>query len=309
MQHQITPDDLSGVWSATPTPFTDDMRVDVASVERMVEHHLRLGVKGLFLAGTCGEGPWMTNRDRRALVKAVTQCAQGRLLIAVQVTDNSAVRILDNITVAQEDGADIGIIAPPHYLFKPTPGRILEHYRQAIRHSALPVGIYDQGSWGSTLVPESALEAIYAEQNVILVKDSSGQPPHREIALAARRKRPKLRLLNGSEFNCVEYLRAGYDGLLLGGAIFNGYMAGQILDAATANDFALAERLQERMNDIMYAVYGGKEITCWLSGLKKLLVEMGVFTTWKNLLDYPLTDDCVRSIERVLKEDADVLFP
>ena len=40
------------VWSATPTPFTADGRVDVASVQRMVAHHVDLGVSGFMLAGT-----------------------------------------------------------------------------------------------------------------------------------------------------------------------------------------------------------------------------------------------------------------
>jgi len=47
------------IWSATPTPLTDDFRVDRPSVQRMVEHHLALGVSGLMLAGTCREGPWL----------------------------------------------------------------------------------------------------------------------------------------------------------------------------------------------------------------------------------------------------------
>ena len=51
-----TRDALSGVWSATPTPFTNRMQIDVTAVQRMIAHHLRLGTTRLFLAGTCGEG-------------------------------------------------------------------------------------------------------------------------------------------------------------------------------------------------------------------------------------------------------------
>lgn len=104
---------LSGVWSATPTPFTNRMQIDVTAVQQMVAHHTRLGVKGLFLADTCGEGSWMTDVQRRRLVQTVTRCAKGKLHLAVQVTDNSAARILDNMQAAKEDGAEIVIIAPP----------------------------------------------------------------------------------------------------------------------------------------------------------------------------------------------------
>ena len=182
-------------------------------------------------------------------------------------------------------------------------------YQQAIRESSLPVGVYDRGTYSAILIPESVLAAAYAEQNVVLVKDSSGQPARREVALAARATRPELRLLDGDEFRCVEYLQAGYDGLLLGGGIFNGYLAGKIMAAVAAGDIAQAEQHQDHMNRMMWDVYGGKTIACWLSGLKKLLVEMGIFGTWKNIPGYPLTDECVQAIARVLIEDREVLFP
>lgn len=300
---------LGGVWSASPTPLTDEMKVDTESVKRLVEHHLRLGVKGLFLLGTCGEGPWLPDRERHVLIQTVAQYARGKMPVAVQVTDNSATRILDNIHAVQDDGADIAIIAPPYFLLNATAERLTDLYLQAIRESPLPVGVYDRGSYSSVAVPEAVLEIAYAEPKVVLVKDSSGKPNRREVALAARKKKPALRLFNGDEFRCVEYLCAGYDGLLLGGGIFNGYLAGLVMKAVAARDVPLAERLDARMIRMMYAVYGGEKIACWLSGLKKLLVDMGIFRTWKNVLDYPLTADCIQAIERVLVEDADVLLP
>ena len=87
--------EMAGVWSATPTPFTESMEIDEAAVERMVAHHLRLGIKGLFVGGTCGEGPWMTDGQRRTLLRGIVRSAKGRLFIAAQVTDNSAARILE----------------------------------------------------------------------------------------------------------------------------------------------------------------------------------------------------------------------
>ena len=136
--------DLRGVWSATPTPFTDKMDIDVVSVRRMIDHHLRLGVTKLFLAGTCGEGPWMTDAQRRKLVQTVSRYAAGRMVVAVQVTDTSAARILDNIHLAKEDGADVAVIAPPSMFMNPTPKRLLNHYLEAISRSPLPIGIYDR---------------------------------------------------------------------------------------------------------------------------------------------------------------------
>ena len=300
-------DRMNGVWSATPTPFTENMEIDAEAIPRMVRHHLRLGVRGLFVCGTCGEGPWMTDLQRQELVRRVADCSAGRLLVAAQVTDNSAARIYDNMWLAQENGADIVVIAPPYFLLNATPATIASLYLEAIRRSPLPVGIYDRGLSGAVVVPNDVLAQVYAEGNVVLVKDSSNDPERRDIALAARAERPGLHLLTGNEFTCVDYLMHGYDGLLLGGGIFNGYMARKIMGASRRRELDVANALQERMNRLMWDVYGGKEITCWLTGLKHLLVQMGIFTTTRNYLGYPLTDACRAAIEAALEREAEML--
>lgn len=132
-------DTLCGVWSASPTPFTRKMEIDIQSIERMVEHHIKLGVKGLFLAGTCGEGAWMTNDQRRQLVQNTVKYAKGRLTLAVQVTDNSSARILDNIKQTRDDGADIAVIAPPYFLPLQSPKHLLDLYQTAIRKRRLVI--------------------------------------------------------------------------------------------------------------------------------------------------------------------------
>jgi 4-hydroxy-tetrahydrodipicolinate synthase len=309
MPDAYTPDSASGVWSAAPTPLTDDMKVDVPAARRMVEHHLRLGVQGLFLCGTNGEGPFLPDAEKQTLVRTVVKAARGRLPVAVQVSDNSAARILVNAQAAADAGADIAVIAPPYFMVNTKPDKVLALYLEAIEGSPLPVGIYDRGKHSSVAVPESVLKALYAHPRVVLAKDSSQDPRRRDIALAARRKRPELRLLSGDEFDCVAYLAAGYDGLLLGGGVFNGFLARQIVAAVTEGDLPRAEKLQARMTRMMFAVYGGKQIACWLSGEKKLLVELGLFSTWRNFPDYPLTEACCKAIERVLARDNDVLLP
>lgn len=297
-----------GVWSAIPTPFTAKMEIDVESVRRMIEHHVRLGIKGLFVCGTNGEGPWMTDAQRTTLLRAVVRFTRGRMPVAVQVTDNSAARILDNIATAQNEGADIAVIAPPYFVSNAAPRSILKIYMDAIRHSSLPVGIYDLGKFGSVFVPDDVLRDIYAEPKVAIIKDSSSTPDRMRIALKAKWRRPSLCLLNGNEFHCVQYIKAGYDGLLLGGGAFNGYIAGKIIDAARNGDMKLAEQVQARMNNIMWAVYGGKKITCWLAGEKQLLVRMGIFKTWLNYPNYRLNAPCRWAIERTLKQNKEWLL-
>ncbi len=309
---QLAPHPL---WSATPTPLTGggrrpaDMEIDVAATHRLVDHHLRLGVDGLFILGSCGEGPWLPRRLHRTFIREVCDHSAGRLTIGVQVTDNSAPRIIENARVAAEEGADVAIMAAPWKVFKPTPASLARLYLEAIEGSPLPVGIYALGERDQTVVPGEVIAEALAHPKVIALKDSSGDPERQAAALRVRGQRPDLRIMSGNEFDCVGYLAAGYDGLVLGGAIFNGWLARRIMAAVEAGDLDRARELQQRMNELMWDVYGGEEITCWLAGLKHLLVRMGIFSTAINLLGYELTDECSARIEDALEREHDVLFP
>ena len=285
-----------GVWSATPTPLLADRSVDVAAVGRLVEHHVNMGVSGLMLAGTCGEGPWLRERDRELMVRTAAGAGKGRLRIAMQVTDNSVVRTLDNIEQAARWGAEIAVIAQPYFLLNGTADRQLGFYREIARSSLLPVGFYDRGKASPYMMPDQNLAELLTEPNIAMVKDSSQMAAHREVFLTARKARPELILLDGDEFDCVTYLEAGYDGLLLGGGIFNAGMAQRIIRAVRARDSAEAGYRQARMNDLMLRVYGGPKIECWMTGLKELLVQMGLFSTNTNLLEYPLAESCRQQI-------------
>jgi len=298
-----------GVWSAAPTPWTLKGDLDRESIKRMVDHHLALDVKGLFLAGTNGEGPWMTARQRRGLVHDVVARVRGRIPIAVQVTDNSAARILENMREVREDGADVAVIAPPFFMYNVTPAHVLSLYLEAIRSSPLPVGIYDRGRSGAVFVPDAVMKALCLESKVVMLKDSSVSPERMRQALAVKRQRSGLILLNGNEFDCVSYLRAGYDGLLLGGGVFNGILARHIVDAMQQGDIKTAEQVQKRMNQLMWTVYGGKRIRFWLAGEKQLLKDMGVFSTTVNYPRYEVGAAGQRAIQRVLAKNRSVLLP
>jgi 4-hydroxy-tetrahydrodipicolinate synthase len=312
-KHRAT-DRFSGVWSAAPTPFTNAMTVDVDSVKKMVDHHLRLGVKGLFLAGTNGEGPWLSEKELRTLVRTVVKVVRGRMAVAVQVSDNSTARILDNARRAAADGADMAVIAPPYFFMgyhspREREKHLTDLYLKSVRKSPLPVGIYDRGNYSAVLIPEKVLAGAYSEPKVRIVKDSSVMDSHLAIALEARRRRPELSLFDGDEFNCVKYLKAGYDGLLLGGGVFNGHIANLIFKAMAAGDENTAARLQARMNRLMFSVYGGRKIRAWLSGEKYLLVRMGIFKTYRNFPNYPLTAADKARIDRLLERERHLLLP
>jgi len=273
-------ENIAGVWSATPTPFTDDLKLDIDAMPRLVEHHLRLGVKGLFLGGTSGEGPWMSDAMRIELAREVVKSNADRMLLAMQVTDNSAMQMIENVKRIEDSGIDIAVIAPPFFQFNFTQEYLKDLYLEVIESSSLPVGVYHRGKHSSVGVETSTIEEIISHPKVVLIKDSSSDPEAREkIVKATAKRKDELFALDGDEFNSVPYVKAGYDGFLFGGACFNGFMAKKIFELGKAGDFEGAQAMQDHMNMIMTKVFGGEGLPCWLAGQKQIMVELGIFNT------------------------------
>jgi len=286
------------IWSAVPTPLTEDLKVDVPSVGKMIRDAVAGGINGVFLAGTCGEGPWLPDRERSRLIKAAAEAAQGQLQIAAQVSDNSVPRIMDNIDRVAEAGANYAIIASPATFLNPTPERIAALFTEAASASKLPVGIYDLGRHRPVVIPEERLKEIYSLPQVRIVKDSSGSPDRRAIALAAQAMKPSLQLFNGDEFRCLDYLEAGYDGFMFGGAAAVAPQLKQIVALFSAGRIEEARAVEVEMKKVLFGIYGGESIACWLTGLKYYMKQRGLFNSVASYLGYPLTDQCRAYIDR-----------
>lgn len=285
------------------------MALDRESIVRMIDHHAALGTDGLFLAGTCGEGPWMTQEQTRELVRRAVEANQGRMQLAVQVTDNSSSRVLGQIEALCLEACDYVVVAQPAMFMNATPERVIRYYTEIFDRSPKPVCFYDRGNKPGFPLTSEILTEIYAHPAVRLVKDSSAAADHREVALAARAQRPELVLLDGDEFAGLDYLVAGYNGLMTGGAILSTAYIKAMDAALVAGDLEKATQIDERTKRMLFSVYGGEKIACWLTGLKYSLVKLGVFSSTAGFLGYPLTDECRDAIHRVIEEDAAWLKP
>ncbi len=72
----ILPLPLRGIIPPMVTPLLDRDTLDVAGLERLIEHILGGGVHGLFILGTTGEAPSLSYRLRYELIERV--CATGQ---------------------------------------------------------------------------------------------------------------------------------------------------------------------------------------------------------------------------------------
>lgn len=307
MTQPITDPMRGTIWSATPTPFLEGGELDDEGLDRLVAQHARLGVSGLFLAGTCGEGPFMPDGQRAELVRKLHQSAGAMFHLSVQVSDTSPARVWENIQAAVDAGADSVVIAAPwlaRFVNREFARRyFLESFERA---TPVPLGLYVIPQPPETGIDLEFWREMVAHPKVAFVKDSSGSAEFRRAFLEAKRARPDLVLRTGCEFDVLSAVREGYGGCLLGTAIFNAGLIARALAALAAGDAAGAQAWQERSNRLLYDLFR-PDIGAWMSGLKYALRAAGIFSTEFAHLVYPLTEDDRRRIDAALTRERSLI--
>src|SRR5437867_968915 len=107
---------LTGIVPPLVTPLRDRDALDLAGLEKLIEHVLGGGVSGLFVLGTTGEGPSLSYRLRRELVERVCKQVNRRVPVLVGITDTAFVESVNVARASADAGADGLVVAPPYYL-------------------------------------------------------------------------------------------------------------------------------------------------------------------------------------------------
>ena len=88
--------EISGVWLPVITPFADGA-VDLVSYERLLEHYLARGVRGIFPLGTTGESPTIDDDEMEAIVDRTLSVVAGRVPVFVGIGGNATAKVLKTI--------------------------------------------------------------------------------------------------------------------------------------------------------------------------------------------------------------------
>ncbi|MCV3239286.1 dihydrodipicolinate synthase family protein [Mesorhizobium sp. ZC-5] len=120
--------DTKGVYAIAPTPFHPDGRVDVGSIDTMVDFYERCGVDGLTILGIMGEAPKLEAQESIEIVKRVVGCFSKPVIVGVSAPGFAAMRGLARASM--EAGAKAVMIAPPPALR--TDDQIIGYFKQAV---------------------------------------------------------------------------------------------------------------------------------------------------------------------------------
>ncbi len=144
--------DLQGVLPILPTPFTDDGAVDEASIRRLIDFELEVGVHGVSILGFMGEAHRLSAAERKQIVATVVNQADGSFPTWVGVMAFGAAGAIEQAREAQELGAAGVFVAPISVQNNQV---IFEYYAAVADALEIPVAIHDfPESYGTILSAE-----------------------------------------------------------------------------------------------------------------------------------------------------------
>ena len=240
--------ELAGVFVPITTPFRAGAEeVDLPTFRAQVERLGRSPIRGLVVAGTTGEGPFLQHEEKLALFEAAREALPPDRLVIAGAGAETTREAISLCKEAAAAGADFVLVKPPSFYRRAmTPAILAAHYRDVADGSPAPVIFYIvPPSCASVDVPDGLLGELSVHPNIAGLKDSRGDLAAFGAALECVRDGFRVFIGNGAKLYAA--LEIGAAGGVLGVANLVPWEAAGIFESFVAGRLEDAGRLQERI--------------------------------------------------------------
>lgn len=247
----LTKDDLTGLFTAIVTPFTDDKAVDFEALKALVRYQLRGGATGIVPIGGTGEYPALSRRERADVVRACVEVAAGAPVIPGVL----ATGFEDAVEAARDFRAvgAAGVMTVTPYYAAGTQDGMKAYFRKYRDAVDLPVLAYEIPRRTSVALKADTIAALAEDGSIIGMKCSSYDLPEfiRTIKLAGDR----MAVLSGEEPLFATHVALGAQGGVLASATVYPQFWNEVFHLARAGKLEAAVKMQQRLDPVIDTIF------------------------------------------------------
>ncbi|ELX10603.1 dihydrodipicolinate synthase DapA [Janthinobacterium sp. HH01] len=265
---------FKGIIAYPVTPFTQDDRVDLPTLARLIDDLVGQGVHGIAPLGSTGESAYLDDKEWDAVAHASLQAVNRRLPTVVGISDLTTRGAVRRARYAQQAGADALMVLPVSY-WKLTPDEIVMHYATIGDAVDIPIMLYNNpATSGIDLAPELIARICREVPAVTMVKESTGdiQRMHRLVQLTEGR----VPFFNGSNPLALAALAAGASGWCTAAPNLQAQLPLALYEAVAAGELATARALFYRQLPLLQFIVKGGLPTTIKAGLRLRGFDAGV---------------------------------
>jgi 4-hydroxy-tetrahydrodipicolinate synthase len=163
-----------GVYAIPVTPFNEDLSVDWESLRKCIAFSVETGAHGIVLPVNASEGPFLTDAERKEVLKTGIEVVNGAVPVVAGVSGASTTVSVELTKNAAELGADAVMAMPPNG----AAGQVVwDHYVAIAKIGKLPVWIQNNKPPAGPVVPTNMMVKMLNEvEHIDYVKEESYLP-------------------------------------------------------------------------------------------------------------------------------------
>lgn len=159
--------------TAMVTPFTKELEIDWAGVEKIAAHLVATGHDGIVVNGTTGEAPTTSDEEKVEIIKVVKKVVGPKIHVIAGAGNNETSHSVIQGQQAQSAGADALLVVTPYYN-KPPQSGVAAHFRAIADATDLPVMMYDIPHRTGIAIESETIISLFEHPRIVALKDAKG---------------------------------------------------------------------------------------------------------------------------------------
>jgi 4-hydroxy-tetrahydrodipicolinate synthase len=265
--------ELRGVVVPVITPINKKEEVDEPAFRRLLRHLVGAGVNVIFVGGSAGEGPLLSDAQWRRMVEIAFSEVGNDLPLLGGAMDTSTRRVCDKVAILRDIGYQYFVLTPTYYVAGKTPSEHLRLFGAAKKAAGkMEMVAYNiPQCTGSAFAVDTVCE-MAARGWIRCCKESAGDLKYLKT-LIRRGEQVGLKVLVGDELIAGQGLLAGAKGVVPVCANYIPEMWLRFFEAGIGGDRkAVAEQRPELLRIREILLLSG---ACWIAGIKYAMSRLG----------------------------------
>ncbi|MGX1787142.1 4-hydroxy-tetrahydrodipicolinate synthase [Bosea sp. NPDC055332] len=247
----LTQDKLSGLYTAIVTPLTADGAVDIKGLQELVRFQLRAGAAGVVPIGGTGEYPAFSRDERRAIVAACVEAADGKPVIPGVLSTGFEDALEAGRDFAAAGAAAVMTVTP--YYAPGTQDGMRAYFRRYRDALDLPVMLYQIPRRTTVSAFADTVQAMAEDGSIIGMKYSSYDMP--DFIRTVKYAGDKIAILSGEEPLFATHVALGARGGVLASATIYPKIWIEIFELARQGKLKEALKLQDKIDPVVDSIY------------------------------------------------------
>jgi 4-hydroxy-tetrahydrodipicolinate synthase len=255
-----------GILPAMQLPFEPDLSIDEPELRRfanwLADHK---GIGGLVTNGHTGEVFALTAKQRAQATRIVVDEVKGRLPVVSGICCEGVSEAAQQAQMAREAGAAALLVMPPHQWLRfgmKQPDNVVDYFSAIGRDSELDIVVHVYPAWTRASYDFHTLAELARLPWVKCMKvGTRDMNKYARDLRTIRQANPKVTVVTCHDEYLLPSMVQGVDGALVGFASLVPQMIIDLYAAVCDGDLKRAMDIQNRINPLKDAIYGGGEPT------------------------------------------------